>query len=388
MSAVDEALLVELAVGLAAIPSVSGSEAAIASWLAERLEAAGADVALQEVEPGRPNVIATVELPEPGPVLLLNGHLDTLPVDPAHPSPFDARVEDGWIYGAGINNMKAPVAALATAMLAVRDGGARRGRIVLSAVIGECDALGLGTVYALEHGLIADACLNGEPTELRVLTEHNGVSQLEILVSGREVHMFELASGENAIAAAARIVTALEPSVLTGAEGGLDHLPILNVGTISGGLLPSLTAAECRLGVDVRSTGQMTPESIRADVARAAEAAAGEGFAVEVVLRGRPAFVQQRPFRTDPSTPLLRAVTAALEAETGTAPEVGPHWPESFFGTDASHIAAAGIPTVICGPGSHSQISRPDERVALAEVVVAARVYERAIRAFLDGGTA
>lgn len=384
MSHVDEDLLVELATGLASIPSASGSEAAIAAWLAERLRAAGCDVTLQEVEVGRPNVIATVGLPEPGRVLLFNGHLDTLPVDPAHPSPYDARVQDGWIHGAGINNMKAAVAALATAMLAVRDGGAQRGRIVLSAVVGECDALGLGTVHALEHGLTADACLNGEPTELRVLSEHGGVTQLEIRVTGREVHMYELPLGANAIEGAARIVAALEPSVLTGAEGGLDQLPILNVGTISGGLLPSLTAAESRLGVDVRSTGRMTPESIRADVERAAAAAVGEGLGVEVALRERPAFVQQRPFRTAPDTPLLRAVTAALEAETGAA-EVGPHWPESFFGTDASHIAAAGIPTVICGPGSHTQISRPDERVALAEVVTAARVYERAARAFLDG---
>jgi acetylornithine deacetylase/succinyl-diaminopimelate desuccinylase-like protein len=128
----------------------------------------------------------------------------------------------------------------------------------------------------------------------------------------------------------------------------------------------------------------MTPESICADVERLAVKVVGDGFSVAVSPRARPAFVQQAPFHADRRAPLVRAVAAALEHETGVVPEIGAHWPESFFGTDASHIAAAGIPTVICGPGSHEQISRPHERVALHEVVTAARIYERAARSFLD----
>jgi acetylornithine deacetylase len=382
---IDETLLLELTTGLTAIPSVSGDERAIGAWLAERLERAGARVELQRVLGDRANVLATVDSGHAGPALLFNGHLDTLPVEPAVERPFDVRVEDGWVYGAGVVNMKGAVAALATALIALR-GTLTVGRVVLSAVMGECDALGLGTVHALESGLTADACINAEPTELRVLTDHAGVTQLDVTVTGREAHVYEADRGADAIAAAGRVLAALDAAALHGAEGGLERLPALNVGTIAGGRQPSYVAATCRLGIDVRSTGAMTPASIRDDVERLAAEAAGEGFAVEATLRGRPGFVQQSPFRADPSSRVVRAMADAVSAELGRPAEVGPHWPESFYGTDASHIARAGIPTVICGPGSHTQIGRPGERVAVAELQQAARAYVRASGELLERG--
>src|SRR5262249_30305291 len=161
------------------------------------------------VEPDRPNVIATWTAPEEGPTVLFNGHLDTLPVDAALPRPFDARVEDGWLYGAGANNMKGAVTAMVAALRALAAGGVGRGRVVLTAVIGECDALGLGTEAALDAGLKADACLNGEPTELRILTDHAGVTQLDVVVRGREVHVYERDRGINAIEQAVALVSRL-----------------------------------------------------------------------------------------------------------------------------------------------------------------------------------
>jgi acetylornithine deacetylase len=280
--------------------------------------------------------------------------------------------------------MKGAVAAMVAAMRAVAETGVA-GRVVLSAVIGECDALGLGTSAALQRGLRADACLNGEPTELRILTDHAGVTQLDVTVSGREVHVYEREAGTNAIEKMQKLLARLDASILR-REGGLDRLPILNVGTIHGGTWPSLTAAECSIGIDVRSTGGMSPDSILEDVGHVIATLEREdpGFSARAALRRAPQFIQQYPYRIDPDNDLVRLVAEAHHDVVGSTAEVGPHWPESFYGTDASHTSHAGIATVIYGPGSHAQISRPDERVALTELTAAATVYATVAHRFLS----
>jgi acetylornithine deacetylase len=339
-------------------------------------------VRTEEVALGRSNVIA--RFGSGGRTLLFNGHLDTLPVASDLPRPFDGRLEDGFVYGAGINNMKGAVAAMVAAMSAIVRRGVV-GQIVLAAVIGECDALGLGTWAALKNGLSADACLNGEPTELRILTDNAGVSQLDITIHGREVHVYEREKGLNAIEQARRLLDKLDASIFQ-SDGGLDRLPIVNVGTVSGGSWPSLTAAQCTFGIDVRSTGSMTPESILTDVQTMLDEAATEdpAFTATASLRGAPMFIQQRPYHIDATAELVRHVADAHAALHGAPPEIGPHWPESYYGTDASHILHAGIPTVIYGPGSHAQISRPNERVALEELRQAAATYATAACRFLE----
>jgi acetylornithine deacetylase/succinyl-diaminopimelate desuccinylase-like protein len=90
--------------------------------------------------------------------------------------------------------MKAAVGGMMAVMVelpTLRDNLA--GEILLSAVIGECDALGLGTIHLLEHGLRADLCLNGEPTDLALMTSHSGVTQLKLTVRGRSAHVSQRA---------------------------------------------------------------------------------------------------------------------------------------------------------------------------------------------------
>ena len=166
---------------LCEIPSVSRQEGPIGARAAQILREDGLDVEEQEVEPQRRNVIARLKTSRAGRRLLFNGHLDTLP-PPATGwtrEPYRPQIENGRLYAAEINNMKGAVGAMMAALASLAK---RRdelcGEIILSAVIGECVALGLGTVTALEPGLTADFCINGEPTDLAVMTSHSGVSQL------------------------------------------------------------------------------------------------------------------------------------------------------------------------------------------------------------------
>src|SRR5688500_9130920 len=150
--------VIERVTALCEIPSVSRSENQIGARTAEILQRDGLEVDLQEVEPGRRNVIARLRTGRSGPQLLFNGHLDTLP-PPAvgwTRDPYQPMIENGRLYAAEINNMKGAVGGMMAAMAElVRQQHRLRGEIILSAVVGECDSLGLGTVTALERGLYA-----------------------------------------------------------------------------------------------------------------------------------------------------------------------------------------------------------------------------------------
>ena len=187
---------------LAAVESVSGGEDRISTVAAQILERDGLAVEQQEVLPGRRNVIARLATGRPGPRLLFNGHLDTLPLPPGWTrAPYEPSIVNGRLYAAEINNMKAAVGAMMAALgwLALRRD-LLCGEIVLSAVIGECDALGLGTLAMLESGFTADHCINGEPTDWPSWSlSHSGVTQLTLTVSGRSAHISQRAQGVNAI---------------------------------------------------------------------------------------------------------------------------------------------------------------------------------------------
>lgn len=366
---------------LCAHASASGGEGPIGDWVAGELECIGLAVARQEVLPGRANIIATLETGRPGPTLLFNGHIDTLPVPEgySHP-PFEPYVAADRLFGAEINNMKGAVGAMIAAMEVLH--GMRdnlRGRIVLSAVMGECDTLGLGTLHLLESGIEADFAINGEPTDLRVMTCHVGVTQIRLRAEGVSVHVCRKSEGPNAlhklIPALARLSVdclSFEPHV------DFPDLPNLNVGHVKGGSMASMQADNAEALIDVRTVPGMTPEGVLADIRASIGTDETGDPLVTAELIARPHFCQQHPFFVAAGEPVVKAVVQAHETQSGRAPYVGPLFPQVYFGTDASHLSRAGIPTVIYGPGKVDEINVVDESMPVSDMMTAANVYIRA----------
>jgi acetylornithine deacetylase len=388
---VTEAAVLKRVVALCEVPSVSGAEDRISNRAAEILAEDGLEVVQQEVLPGRRNVIATYRSGRTGPRILLNGHLDTLPPPAGYTrDPYRAAVENGRVYAAEVNNMKGAVGAMMAVMALLPEVGDRlRGEVVLSAVIGECDALGLGTLALLESGLSADCCINGEPTDLAVMTSHAGVTQLSLKVFGRSAHVSQREQGINAIEKLVQLLPMLTEEVLSHRKhADFPGLPTLNVGTIRGGSLPSMLASVAEAGIDVRTVPGMTPESVLGDLETAIHKARENDpeLSAELTLSGRPGFCQERPFHMDADAPVIRSVAAAHEEVTGAAPTIGTLQPQVFFGTDASHILAAGIPTAIYGPGRVTDINSVDESVAVDHLMTAARVYLSSIFRLTSAG--
>src|SRR5512133_1484492 len=191
---IDRRSLVETASAMVDIPSPTGDEFAMAEHMAGVFHGMGLHVQWQEVEDGRPNVLATWAGTGGGKTLMFNGHMDTSysgrepwlkDVPGFQPRAF---VREGRLYGLGISNMKGALACYLEAVRALQEAGVRlKGDVLIAAVCGEIektqygDAQGAeyrgyaaGSRYLVGHGGAADYCILGEPTEQKVVLEHFG----------------------------------------------------------------------------------------------------------------------------------------------------------------------------------------------------------------------
>jgi acetylornithine deacetylase len=338
----------ELAATLVRIDSVNpaliagaAGEAEVARFVSGWLERAGLEVEVVEPAAGRPSVIGVARGTGGGRALLLNAHLDTVGVQ-AMETPFDARVEDGRLYGRGSYDMKG---ALAAAMLAVADAAALglSGDVILTAVADE-EVASLGTEAVLDR-VVADAAIVCEPTELQVAIAHRGFAGFEIETHGVAAHGSRPDLGVDAIAKMGHVLVALE-ELDRRLQAGRRH-PLVGTGSlhaslIEGGQEFSSYPARCLLTGERRTLPGETTAEIEADL----RMAAGDA---EVRL-----LVSREPFEVDEGHELVRAVKAAA----GVSGAVGlPFW------TDAALVAAAGIPSVLFGPvgeGAHAAVEWVD----------------------------
>src|SRR5688500_12940213 len=174
---------------LVAIDSVNPSlvdeaagETEIASAIADHLRTIGLEVHLQEVVPGRPNVIGVLDSGVAGPSLTVCGRTDTVGVE-GMSAPFTPSIRDGRLYGRGSQDMKGGVAAMIDAARVVRERGLARGRLVIAAVVDE-EFASLGA-DALITEWSADAAIVTEPTDLQIGIGHKGFAWFEIETTGR-----------------------------------------------------------------------------------------------------------------------------------------------------------------------------------------------------------
>ena len=367
-------------------PGVERQEEAAALALAGYLRERGVAAELAEVRPGRPNVVASVAGPKPGPHLVLCGHLDTVPPNAGSTADFfSGAIRDGRMSGRGTVDMKGALAAMAGALVEVRDqGGLASGRLTLAAVIDE-EMESLGAEALIRGGLRADGAVIGEPTSNRVAIGHKGLEWLEVRFRGRAAHGSTPEAGVSAIAAAAHFAWLVESELVPAFERKRDPvlgLPAINLGTIAGGQQPSMVAADCVVQLDRRWVTTETIDQVVGDLEAllAKVRAARPGLATSLArMPGGMATMLHGPLVIDPGYPLVGAALGAF-ADLGLAApplDVFPAW------TDGALLSReAGIPTLVWGPGELALAHSAEESVALDEVLAAARLYAAAARRF------
>jgi acetylornithine deacetylase/succinyl-diaminopimelate desuccinylase-like protein len=375
LSHVDPDALLELARGMVRIPSQIPNEGPLAEYLAAEMRRSGAfdEVMLQTVVPGRPNAIGVVHGRGDGPNVVLNGHLDSLlPIGAWTRDPYRPDLEDGWLYGLSLTDMKAGLAALIEAARAI--GRAKldlRGSVTVTAVMHHGIA-GVGTKYFLDAwDRPIHAAINGEPTNLQVQTAHGGCWQFQLTTHGKAVHSSRREQGVDAIRKMLRVLDGLDESILTWEPArAISGLPRLVIGVIEGGAAPSRTAETCSARGDIRIVPGMTQQTLMRDFERYLDRLRAEDPELRAEVTQ---IVHQRPYRIAAGASLVRTLADAAREVTGRAPPISDGLPASAYVTDAPDFMRLGIPTVIYGPGDwHVE---PDERIRIEDMLTAARVY-------------
>ena len=368
--------VVQLLADLVAIPSMNPMgldrtgaeyrEGRIAEFVASYLRAMGADIEVDEVTPGRPNVIARIDVGAQQSVML-EAHLDTVSADNMEIEPFTPTITDGKLYGRGACDTKGSIASMLWALRSLTERKQKlRYNVVLVATADE-EYRFSGARHAAAHGLRADFGIAGEPTKLRIVRAHKGVTRWRILSHGTAAHAAYPERGESAIYAMGHILTRLEGYARGLAQApphSLLGVPSLSVGVIEGGQAVNVVPDRCWIEVDRRTL----PGEGLEDVLQP----------VKQLLRDVPRWDFEDPHMSVPAmevgsdTAGVRTLSQVIAAVTGNAVvEAAP------YATDAGIYNSVGIPTVVFGPGDIAQAHTSSEFIEIAQLQQASEILTR-----------
>jgi len=354
------------------IPSPSGQEGALAALVAERMEAMGLAVETDRFG----SVLGTRKGGRPGPTVLLDAHLDTVPVtDPAAWSqdPFSGDLHQGRLWGRGAADTKGSLAAMLCTVADLQDFP---GTLLLSASVCEENL----TTAALSHVLDqhpVDLVLVGEPTSLRLGVAQKGRAGLLLEARGRSAHTSRPELGDNAITklleALARIRALPLPEDPALGRGVCELIEIASEPRPSPGMVPH----RCTGRLALRLLPGETAPSVLARLAPCLEGL--EGVTIRLAEATQRCYTGLELTMPD-CVPAWKNPDLALQARLlgalGTAPFAAP------YTTNASAAAIRGLPTFLLGPGSIEQAHGVDEWIALDQLNAAPTAYAAVIRAF------
>ncbi|MCX7682876.1 MAG: YgeY family selenium metabolism-linked hydrolase [Anaerolineae bacterium] len=368
---------------LVRIPSPSTAERAIAERIAAEMRRLGfLDVRADRIG----NVIGRIGAGH-GPLLMLNGHMDTVQVsnpDAWKHDPFGAEIEDGLLYGLGACDMKGGLAAMIYGAHLLHDTGiSLNGDLVVACVVQEEPCEGVATrVLIEEEGIRPDWVVLGEPTDLNVSRGQRGRMEMRLVAYGRSAHAANPELGENAIYTGARLVFGLE--LLAGQlSSGSDET--LGSGTLAVTHISSSASSRnavpdrCELLIDRRLTLGENDVKALAEVRRVI-AREGVNAEVEVSEHDITSYTGYRCHTREyypawvmaEDHPLIASAVRAVKTRLRRRPRVE-CW---SFSTEGVYTAGvAGIPTVGFGPGDPRLAHAADEHVRLDDVCAAAEVY-------------
>ena len=375
---VDADRLRELTFELVEVESPTGDTAEVARLYARRLEQIGMDVELlDDVFPKTPIVVGHLRGDRPGPTIVLNGHLDTIPIP--HDPP---RLDGDLIYGRGSADMKGACACAAEAVRVMGESGSFAGELAIVA-IGLHEApggRGEDLAYLLgEGGFTADMAVVCELSGHDVAVAHMGQATAEITISRPGMPTHELRTPKETphpLLAAAKVIEAIRArsEELAAVEHPWVGAETYFIGEVHGGDFYNRFPATCRIvGTRRWAPGNRLP-AVEAEYRALLDRVAAEtGCTIDLDLK-----LVRESYGIEIGHPLLLALQEAYREVTGD--ELKPVGIKTV--ADGAVFAAAGIPTVYHGPvgeGAHADV----EYVSIPELVRATSVYVAMLRRLL-----
>jgi acetylornithine deacetylase len=373
----SRALLAEL-VGFATVSR--DSNLALIEFVRDYLQGLGVNSELiYNAERTKANLLASIGPSVPGGVVL-SGHTDVVPVDGQAwtVDPFCLSEVDGKLFGRGTADMKGYLASVLAAVPTFLSSPLRRPLHLAFSYDEEVGCLGVRSLLEVLPQRIPQPalCLIGEPTELQPVLGHKGKLAMRCHVRGAPCHSAYAPYGVNAIEQAARLIGRLgeigaelaEPSRH---DGRFDPAySTVQVGVIQGGTALNIVPADCRFDFEVRALPDFAPQGVVEKLQDYAEQALLPRMrAVSADTAIRFEHLSAYPgLATAPDSEAARLIARLCGSEAfGTV----------AFGTEGGLFDQAGIPTVVCGPGSMDQGHKPDEYVSVEQMAACDRLMDR-----------
>lgn len=319
---------------------------------------------------------------------MLSGHTDTVPADPAewHSDPFRLAERNGRLYGRGTADMKGFIALCLALVPRAVEGELK---VALHFAFTHDEETGCLGAPALIRTLPAGIgrpllAIIGEPTSMQIANRQKGAAFFHTRIVGREGHSSAPERGVNAIVAAAEMVC--EIARLANAARARPHPgsgfdpphTTLSVGTISGGRAVNIIAGECGFDWDLRNVPEDDAAALKGEIDRFAAALLARMRAAHseaaIVTETRVAVPPLAPDPTSPAEALARLLTGANRTIAVS------------FATEAGLYQQAGIPAIVCGPGSIDVAHRPDEFIGHEELAAGAGFLDKLLAWARSGG--
>ena len=339
----------------------------LAGWLADL----GFACEIQEVAPGKANLLATFGSGPGG--LVLAGHSDTVPFDAAlwHSDPLRLTTQgDRWV-GLGVCDMKGFFPLVIEALRGLLDQPFRQPLLVLATCDEESSMAGARALAAAGRPL-GRAAVIGEPTGLKPIRLHKGVMMERIDILGQSGHSSDPSLGHSALEAMQdvmgelRLLRAQWQREFNNPQFGVPQ-PTLNFGCIHGGDNPNRICGQCALEFDLRPLPGMDPEQLRAAIRGKLQPLAERH---QVRIDYAPLFANVPPFEQSADSELVRVA----EKLTGHAAQA------VAFGTEAPYLQQLGCETIVLGPGDIACAHQPGEFLELARIEPTVRLLRQLIQ--------
>jgi succinyl-diaminopimelate desuccinylase len=386
--ALGEQYLTDVLRRLVGTPSVNPGtpETAMAAAVEELLAPLALEMQRIEFAPGRASVGARLRGTGDGPTLILNGHMDTVPVDDLSlwtTDPFAGEVKDGFLYGRGACDMKAGLTiAIGVAHAIASLDGALPGSLVLHFAAGE-ERGEPGTLSLLDAGFTGDLGITLEPTELQVHAASRGAAFIRIRIKGRSIHASRARFGVNPIAELEPVLNMLDAY---DRELAQDSHPLLPGGSITpttvvSGVKENAVPDSLELTVDRRFLPADSAADDLEELRRRLEAIRADRPSFEFEVEHM--FPAIEGAEVPPDSFLARSLVETAERVTGVRPEVA----GSPGGSDVRNLVRDhGIEALMYGPGNVLECHCVDERVQIAQVRHVALVVAAFAQEYLSGG--
>ena len=363
-----------------------------ATVVTDLLKKEGISYQLMESKPGVHNVWAHLsgskENSGQGKTFLFNGHLDTVPAGSGWSvDPFSGEIKGKYMYGRGVTDMKAGLAASLMALVGLqRKGCPFAGEVIFTAVGDEEYHSEFGTKWLLSNGLSADMAICCEPTNLDLCLGNRGLLMIDVVVKGKSSHGGRPNLGKNAVSLAAGIVHELEQIDFENSRDDhfLDPVGSLSVVGMHGGDRINVIPDRCVFYIDRRlMPGESSTEAIQQIETIIASAtgirpAYSDDPESEILIHPE---IWHEPFWMPETHTFVSQCVAVYQTCFGTSPAIE----GKSAGTDASHLVTMGnIPTVIFGPGDYRESHTVDEKIELSQLMPAVAYYTQLVETIMQ----